>query len=43
MEIVEKKISLSLCEEPIPYAYEESPVLTAEDYSKRIADMWAMP
>lgn len=43
MNIIEKKIPLTLCEEPIPYAYDEVPVLDAKDYQDRLTALWNMP
>lgn len=43
MNIIEKKIPLTLCEDPIPYAYEEVAKLDAQDYKDRLAQLWAMP
>lgn len=42
MNISEKKVSLTLCEDPIPYAYEEIPVLDAADYKERENRLWKM-
>lgn len=43
MNIIEKKASITLCENPLPYAYEKIPELEAEDYARRIENAWAMP
>lgn len=43
MTIVEKKINFWLDEKVIPYAYEEVPEFTAEDYAMRLSRIWAMP
>lgn len=43
MNIIEKRVPLTLCENPIPYAYEEVPELDAQDYADRVARLWAMP
>lgn len=43
MNIIEKKINFSLGENPIPYAYDEIPEFTAEDYAERQNRMWEMP
>lgn len=43
MKIIEKKIPLTLCENPIPCAYEEMPEMTAQDYRERLAQLWNMP
>ena len=43
MNIIEKKVNVTLCEDPIPYAYEEVPQLEAEDFNKRIESAWNMP
>ncbi|WP_283682017.1 M24 family metallopeptidase [Parablautia sp. Marseille-Q6255] len=42
MNIIEKKTELTLCEQPIGYAYEEVPELTAWDYRQRIQKLWNM-
>lgn len=31
MKIIEKQAELTLCEKPVPYAYDEIPETTAED------------
>lgn len=43
MNIIEKAIPLTLCESPLPYAYEEIPKLNAQDYKKRLETLWNMP
>lgn len=43
MKIIEKKIPLTLCEDPSPYAYEEVPKLDAQDYKERLNRLWAIP
>ncbi|MDD3796649.1 MAG: M24 family metallopeptidase [Lachnospiraceae bacterium] len=43
MTIIEKKINLTLCENPVAYAYEEAPEFTAEDYKQRIEKALGMP
>lgn len=43
MNIIEKKIPLTLCEDPIPCAYEETPKMTAQDYRERLEQLWEMP
>ena len=43
MTIIEKQVPLTLCEDPIPYAYDEVPKLTAEDYRARLTRLWNMP
>lgn len=43
MKIIEKKIPLTLCENPLPCAYDEIPQLTAQDYQERLDQLWAMP
>ena len=43
MNIIEKAIPLTLCESPLPYAYEEVPKLNAQDYKKRLETLWNMP
>lgn len=42
MNIVEKKVKLSLCEHPIGYAYDEVPELTAQDYRERVGKLWGL-
>lgn len=42
MNIIEKKVELTLCEQPIGYAYEEVPEITAEDYTERQERLWKM-
>lgn len=43
MNIIEKKVNVTLCEDPIPYTYEEVPQLDAEDFNRRIESAWNMP
>ena len=43
MKIVEKKASITLCEDPVPVIYSEIPETCAEDYLRRIAALWDMP
>ncbi|WP_455502367.1 hypothetical protein [Gemmiger sp.] len=43
MNIIEKQIPMTLCEEPISLAYEEVPALDAQDYKARLANLWALP
>ena len=43
MKAVERKVPLTLCEQPVPCRYEETPEFTAEDYSRRIEAAWAAP
>lgn len=42
MKIIEKKIPCTLCENPVPCAYEDVPRMTAQDYKKRQAQLWEM-
>lgn len=42
MKIIEKQAELTLCEKPVPYAYDEIPETTAEDYAGRIKAAWEM-
>jgi len=41
--IVEKKVVLSLCENPESLTYTEVPKITGDDYQKRINALWEMP
>ena len=42
-KIIEKKVSIELCENPIPIDYSEIPEITGDDYQKRIETLWEMP
>ena len=42
MNIIEKKVELTLCEQPIDYAYDEIPEITSEDYKNRLKMLWDM-
>lgn len=42
MNIIEKKVELTLCEQPIGYAYEEVQEFTAQDYTGRVQKLWNM-
>ena len=42
-KIIEKRVPVTLCENPVPIVESEIPVTTKEDYLGRIESLWAMP
>ena len=42
-KIIEKRVPVTLCENPVPIVESEIPVTTKEDYLGRIDSLWAMP
>lgn len=43
MKIIEKRIPLTICENPVACAYEEMPKMTGQDYRERLLQLWNMP